>query len=363
MSRAGQFNESRAHQRRAGRAGGFGGGGGLPEPGNCLLVFAGPFGYDWDTGRELLFNEENEGLHTFAFDKDMVLVHSGTDYTYDEMLAGYTSPFGFVGGAGVYWGRGGFTDPDGSEGYEIGYTYDSVGERSQRYKLSRYRFNVGPVSSWWPKGFLWGPCGSGNIGNREGFTFEAFQRREDAPWEYRYGIARFADGRVVFSDAVDGLPPAGTFHDESGVNPSKGFDGEDGFFVRLSDSYVHRIPVSRNPFTFHLELERKADVYFPFVPEGVWDNGLYDNFQYYVSSDTSGGIFAAGKDFYYLLATIDRRDNRFPQRRMCIARFFVDWTLPGIVTPVLTHLGMSDVGTDLNHWWGDGGITGHVGGD
>lgn len=362
------FDESPCHERIGSAFGGFGGGGGLPEPGNCLLVFAGPFGYDWDTGRELVFNEDNNALHTFAFDKDMVLVHRDTDYTYTEMLEGYSEPAAFKGGAGVYWARGHFIAPDGSGGHKNGYVYDSVGRRTQRFELTRYRlYGIGPPSEWWPQGFIMGPRGSGNIGNLEGFAFEGFQRRDGDPWQYRYGLARYADGRPVFSDAIEGLPPQGTFSNEDGNgNETKSFDGEDGVFVRLSDAYVHRIPVSRNPFAFHLDLEQKADVFVPFIPDGIWDDAVYNNFQFYsVGHDgaTSMGVFAAGKDYYYLLATIDRRDGRFPQRRMCIARFFVDWTLPGIVRPVMTHLGMSDVGTDLNHWWGDGGIAGWIGGD
>lgn len=57
MSRAGQFNESRAHQRRAGRAGGFGGGGGGGGgggEGGCKLSYTIPFPYREDQGSPIV---------------------------------------------------------------------------------------------------------------------------------------------------------------------------------------------------------------------------------------------------------------------------------------------------------------------
>lgn len=57
MSRAGQFNESRAHQRRAGRAGGFGGGGGggkIPPAEGCKLFYSIKYPYRIDENNPIV---------------------------------------------------------------------------------------------------------------------------------------------------------------------------------------------------------------------------------------------------------------------------------------------------------------------
>ena len=328
MSRAGQFNESRAHQRRAGRAGGFGGGGGggggLPEPGESMLRLESSFLYDYHTGAEA---GGFPFVHLFPFDVDLKQVGHERHYTEQDQSDGFYLPTRLKGGAGVFWMQGYRSEPQGDP--VVGWQFSARGGRTGRFTMEDYRIGGGPRI---------GDCfinGSGNIGNLEGFAYEHSTDVDTGNVRERHGIARYDSGRLRFSDAVNGPVPDFTLDQKC--------DGTDGTIVKLDGGVFSRWRVTRNPFRIDLASRQDVDREAPNNPI-PYDQNLYDEML-----TVLGGGFecGGGRDFWYSPCLLRRRDGRFPPYRAGIVRVFIDFDNLVGDGPVWYYdaVGVTDFGT------------------
>ena len=397
MSRAGQFNESRAHQRRAGRAGGFGGGGGLgPEPGDCLLALAGAFMYDWETGQEILW-QEGRDYHLYTFDKLM----NRMSFEYDgisqlERDDGYGLWGGFNGGSGVYWayGRRWGTMVGGGgryQAYDVGYICNAFGVKQRRYDLDRqfqWIFEGDPKWDWSRFRYAWPGGSSGAIGNLQfptmgvkhlawvgDGTFEAVD-----PW---HGLAHLATGTAQRDDFRLELPPEMTWFKEYedgrifwtfngwGNNTSRA-GGSNGF---LLFGHNNGVRWQYTPDTFTIipgslrdREEITEDSLLDIIGPGFDRVSVLYQTEYQGEQNEGYGpswsSLKGGKDFTYYPFMAHRVDGGWPPNRIGIAREFTDWD--GVFGKqgrrVWHSVGWSDRGTQ-KEWYEPNAPVASVAGD
>lgn len=187
MSRAGQFNESKAHQRRAGRAGGFGGPkGGVPPAAESFISIETNQTYNWDTG-------EAQGgvVRVHKFGPDMANLGAFNIEIFGESGFNFAPMRGGGGGGGaIYLGGVRTFIEDGNPTPYHG-VYDAVSGIFYKILESRGRFQDGDTQ-------IGGPVGGGND------VLVSFAAQGDAGseivWGAKVGLCRLRAGECRFRD-------------------------------------------------------------------------------------------------------------------------------------------------------------------
>lgn len=329
MSRAGQRKESRAHQFRGGRAGGFGEGGRdrPPKGGPCVLWVDPYFVYDWDTGGEI-----TGVAQLFAFNKDLQQIARNTEKVFNDD------------GSWRFAAQGN-CNFDGSEGgryFMLGvavvnqrarnviHAYDNRVQRVQRVILPDEFQDEGGEYDLVEFTSFCAAAVEGSI--RELICTIRRRYRVDRRYRYDIGVARLSNtfSLVDVVTTIDDPPTPYIWFGE----PGWVFDGTDRAMRE----------VLRNPFRFGDRKQLTNDFIVPdWFLQSITDAG-YDSAIALIpfnSQVTGGGFWNLYTPFGF------HKANHFPAYRVGVVRVFVDHTgeftgIPG--AQMYTDWGVTDVG-------------------